>query len=136
MSSRHRHHATEGMTTNCASSPTRISFGCIITGLKSEGFRVNPIPNITTPSIGVTAEVDTHKNDVGMNNANAATPTTSSVICAAIHAERLYSLFSRFMFISFLKTQSRRDAKIIFIEHGMSKKNESFRLFCVFGVQN
>ena len=28
------------------------------------------------------------------------------------------------MFISFLKTQSRRDAKIIFIEHGMSKKTE------------
>jgi hypothetical protein len=70
------------------------------------------MPNITTPSIGVTAEVDTHKNDVGMNNANAATPTTSSVICAAIHAERLYSLFNRFMFIMIMSYDMAKLLKI------------------------
>ena len=86
-------HASEGMMRNCASSPTRISFGCCKTGLKSAGRSVSPIPNITTPSIGVMAEVSIQVNEEGRKRATAVTSTTTRVMCAAIHAERVMILF-------------------------------------------
>ena len=72
---------------NCASSPTRMSLGCCKTGLKSEGVSVSPMPNI-----GVIDEVLIQANEEGKNNATIVTRTTTRVICAAIHAEKVMIL--------------------------------------------
>lgn len=77
---------------NCASSPTRMSLGCCKTGLKSEGVSVSPMPNITTPNMGVMDEVLIQANEEGKNNATIVTRTTTRVICAAIHAEKVMIL--------------------------------------------
>lgn len=44
-------HAIEGMTINCARHPITTSFGRLKTILKSDSFNVNPMPNMTAPSM-------------------------------------------------------------------------------------
>lgn len=86
-------HAREGIMRNCASSPIRMSLGCCRTGLKSDGRSVSPMPNITTPSIGVMAEVPIQANEEGRKSATTVTSTTIRVMCAAIHADKVKILF-------------------------------------------
>lgn len=49
----------------------------------------NPIPNMTTPSIGVMFEVLIQSKELGTNSANADTNTTTIVILAAMTDEIL-----------------------------------------------
>ena len=72
------------MIKNCAISPMSISFGCNKIGLKSVGLSVKPMPNITNPSIGVTAAVPIQLKEAGKIKAIADTATTHQVMCAAI----------------------------------------------------
>ena len=51
------------------------------------------MPNITTPSIGVMAEVSIQTNEEGKKRATAVTSTTTRVIWAAIHIDSCMSLF-------------------------------------------
>ena len=51
------------------------------------------MPNITTPSIGVMAEVSIQTNEEGKKRATAVTSTTTKVIWAAIHVDSWMSLF-------------------------------------------
>lgn len=51
------------------------------------------MPNITTPSIGVMAEVLIQLNEAGRKSATAVTSTTMRVMCAAIQAESWMRLF-------------------------------------------
>lgn len=46
--------ASSGITVNWAMQPMITSFGRLNTTLKSPGFSVRPMPNITTPSRGLT----------------------------------------------------------------------------------
>ena len=89
---------------NCASSPIIISRGCINTGLKSDALKVSPIPNITTPNIGVMADVDAHRNDLGTNSEIAETATTMSAMLLAIKAANLYIYF---IAVGFLQKEKR-----------------------------
>lgn len=50
------------------------------------------MPNITTPNMGVMDEVLIQANEEGKNNATIVTRTTTRVICAAIHAEKVMIL--------------------------------------------
>lgn len=77
------------MTMNCANSPMKMSLGRISTGLKSLALSVNPMPNITTPSIGVMHEVLIQSNDLGKNRASAVTTTTKMVMLAAMNDDIL-----------------------------------------------
>lgn len=89
----HSIQASRGMMMNCAISPMSMSLGWSSTGLKSEGLRVSPMPNMTIPSMGVMADGLIHVKDCGMDRLMAVTASTTSVMCAAIHAENLYADF-------------------------------------------
>ncbi len=74
---------------NCVNSPMMMSFGRISTGLKSLGLSVNPIPNITTPSIGVMLDVLIQSKERGISSANAVTNSTTTVMLAAMNDDIL-----------------------------------------------
>lgn len=52
---------------------------------------MSPMPNITTPNMGVMAFVLIHSNDAGTVRATADTASTISVICAATQDDMLYN---------------------------------------------
>lgn len=66
-----------------------MSFGLLRIGIKSEGFSVSPIPNITIPNKGVTIEVSIQMKLFGRKRATAVTTTTIIVMCEAIHLARV-----------------------------------------------
>ena len=73
-------HARNGMRVNCATQPIITSFGRLNTTLKSPGFRVRPMPNITMPSRLLTHAVFTTLNGPGKNRAPAATTITMAAM--------------------------------------------------------
>ena len=58
---------------NCAKQPLNTAFGFVKTTLKSTGFNVIPIQNITTPNNQLIDLLDIHPNEAGQSNAKTAT---------------------------------------------------------------
>ena len=68
----------------------------------------HPIPNMTTPCIGVMLEVLIQSKELGISRANAVTATTTIVMLAAMNDDILYSCFIN-QIVTFLHTQGRID---------------------------
>ena len=73
-------HARKGIRVNCATQPTTTSFGRLNTTLKSSGFRVSPMPNMTMPSRVLTHAVFTTLKGPGNSSASAATTMTMAAM--------------------------------------------------------
>ena len=73
-------HARNGMIVNCAKHPVMMSLGRVKTSLKSAGFSVSPIPNITIPKRGLIALVLIQMQDDGTKRARAETATMIMVM--------------------------------------------------------
>ena len=73
-------HARNGMRVNCATQPTITSFGRLNTTLKSSGFRVRPMPNMTMPSRVLTHAVFTTLKVPGNSRDSAATTMTMAAM--------------------------------------------------------
>ena len=89
------------MRVNCATQPTMTSFGRLNTTLKSLGFRVRPMPNITMPSRVFTQLVLTTLNGPGKNRAPAATTMTMAAMylpTKSLTFSRVFMLFRPFCF--------------------------------------
>ena len=61
------------------------SLGRVKTSLKSDGFNVNPIPNITIPNKGLMALVLIQRLEEGTKRARAEIATMRMVMCDEIH---------------------------------------------------
>lgn len=70
---------------NCAKHPVMTSLGRVKTSLKSAGFSVSPIPNITIPKRGLIALVLIQMQDDGTKRASAETAKIMIVMCDEIH---------------------------------------------------
>ena len=88
------------MRVNCATQPTMTSFGRLNTTLKSSGFRVRPMPNITMPSRVLTHAVLTTLNGPGKNRASAATTMTMAAIYLPTKSLTFSSVFMIFFSFS------------------------------------
>ena len=89
------------MRVNCATQPTMTSFGRLNTTLKSLGFSVRPMPNITMPSRVFTQLVLTTLNGPGKNRAPAATTMTMAAMylpTKSLTFSRVFMLFRPFCF--------------------------------------
>ena len=73
-------HARKGIRVNCAMQPMITSFGRLNTTLKSSGFRVRPMPNMTMPSRVLTHAVFTTLKVPGNSRASAATTMTMAAM--------------------------------------------------------
>ena len=94
-------HARKGIKVNCATQPTMTSFGRLNTTLKSLGFRVRPMPNITMPSRVFTQLVLTTLNGPGKNRAPAATTMTMAAMylpTKSLTFSRVFMLIRPFSF--------------------------------------
>src|SRR5690625_2847963 len=78
--------AASGITINCAKTPPITERGFFKTSLKSTGFKVSPIPNITTPKRIV---IYWPKNEKESGIKNAITATTITKIAKYLPASEL-----------------------------------------------
>lgn len=84
-------HASPGITTNCAAQPVSTSLGLVNTTLKSSALSDIPIPNITTPSNGLTAPMPIAENATGLISPTAAASSTHAPIHRAMNAKTLFT---------------------------------------------
>lgn len=85
-------HASPGITMNCAAQPVSTSLGLVNTTLKSSALSDIPMPNITTPSNGLTAPIPKDPNAPGHVIPTTAARSTHTPIHREMNAKTLFTL--------------------------------------------